>query len=340
MSIMKVLFQTYSLANQNPGGGERVIHHLFHELRALGVQIKLREPWQDHPEDFDLLHYFSMAESAHWPFFRANHKNLKIVVTPTFYLGQKNTKFSRWREMLGSNIGIYENKRMIDVNYVDHFFPNTLAEAGQLETFLGVDSKRISVIGNGISPIFGNVNEEEFRKFSGIQGDFILHVGRFDPVKNQDFLIKALSSQSVQCVFIGNPDPFSSEYFEKCRDLAKRAMKAKFYFFQEVQPDSSLLASAMAAAKVFALPSNFETFGIAALEAQASGCRLLLSDGVVAKEFFPEAKFLPLDEGLWAASLLENLRSTELRKLAAKESFHWRNLAENILNEYQKILRK
>ncbi len=341
---MKVLYQTYSLAHQNPGGGERVIAHLHAELRALGVEVVLRDSWIHHPQEFDIFHYFSLSESAHFPFFKQNCQKTKIVVTPTFYHGSAESKLARWKETIGAKFGIFENKRLRDVHSVDHFFPNTAREANDLHIYFGIPKGRISIMANGISPIFGQVSPQRFHEFAKIEGDFVLHVGRFDPVKNQDFLVRSLENLDIQVVFIGNPSPFSSEYFQFCRELANKSKKAKFYFFQNILPDSELLASAMKAAKVFAMPSNFETFGIAALEAQVSGCQLILSTGFSEREVFRSAKFLPLVESLWAESVRQELQSptapvaSTASEAGTENPFSWREIAKRLHGEYQKLL--
>jgi glycosyltransferase involved in cell wall biosynthesis len=337
---MKVLYQTYSLAHQNPGGGERVIAHLCTELRNLGVDITLRDPWQHHPKDFDLLHYFSLVESAHFPYFRSSCPGLKIVVTPTFFHPASTSRWMRWKEAVGGHLGIFENKRIRDVRSVDHFLPNTRREAQDLQNFFSIPQDQITVIPNGISPVFGQVSGQMFREFAKIDGDFVLHVGRFDPVKNQEFLIRALGAQELQCVFIGNPDPFSGEYFRYCRELASKSTRAKFYFFQNIQPDSELLASAMRAAKVFALPSNFETFGIAALEAQVSGCKLVLSTGFSERDVFTGARFLPLTESRWAENILRELNSPASSVGGNSNAYSWREIAKQVHAEYQRILKR
>jgi glycosyltransferase involved in cell wall biosynthesis len=53
-----------------------------------------------------------------------------------------------------------------------------------------------------------------------------------------------------------------------------------------VEPDDSLLASAYAAARVFALPSWFETPGLSALEAALAGCAVVITPNGCTREYF------------------------------------------------------
>lgn len=336
---MKVLFQTYSLAHQNPGGGERVISHLARELKQLGVEVTLRDPWRDHPLDFDLIHYFSTLESAHWTYWKTHYPQVPLAVTPTLYLGSRTHRFARYREQLGATLGIFANKRWRDLQSVDHLFPTTEEEKESIHSYFGIPLAKMTVLENGIASIFGTVNEKEFREFSRIEGDYVLHVGRFDPVKNQNFLIEALKDLDLTCVFIGNPDPQYQKYFDQLKASAEASKRAKFLFFPGIESDSTLLASAYSGAKVFAMPSQFETFGLAAVEAMVSGCSLVLSEGMVAKKVFSSAKFLPLDPSLWREEIEKRLKESRPAKVQIEKSFHWKKIAQRLKQQYEILLK-
>ena len=55
-----------------------------------------------------------------------------------------------------------------------------------------------------------------------------------------------------------------------------------------LEHDDPLLASAYAAARVFALPSWFETPGLAALEAALAGCAVVITPFGSTREYFGE----------------------------------------------------
>lgn len=334
---MKVLFQTYSLAHQNPGGGERVISHLYRELNDLGVAVTLRDPWKHNPQDFTLIHYFSTLESSHWSFWKKHYPKIPVVVTPTLYLGENLSFLSRAREKVGAAFSIHENRRWKDLPKVDHLFPTTVEERDAIHRYFEFPKEKMTVLENGISSLFGTVNETEFREFSKINGDFVLHVGRFHPVKRQDFLIQALQDSNLTVVFIGNPDSDDQGYFERLKMLAQKSPKAKFIFFTGLNSDSTLLASAYAAAKVFALPSQFETFGLAALEAKVSGCSLVLSEGMVAKRLFSQARFLPLEDRRWKTAVESLMRQDRPERRTTDNPYSWKGIAQRLKQQYELV---
>ncbi len=312
-----------------------MISHLYRELNDLGVEVFLRDPWKQNPQDFALIHYFSTLESSHWSYWKKHYPKIPVVVTPTLYLGENLNYFSRIREQFGAAFSVHENRRWTDIPKVDHFFPTTEEEREAIHWYFDVPKEKMTILENGISSVFGSVDEIEFRQFSKITGDFVLHVGRFHPVKRQDFLIQSLKDLNLTVVFIGNPDSADQGYFEQLKLLANASPKAKFFFFTGIESDSTLLASAYAAAKVFALPSQFETFGLAALEAKVSGCSLVLSEGMVAKKLFSQANFLPLKEGLWKTEVEKLLRKNRPQQKALDHSYSWKTIARRLKQQYE-----
>ena len=104
---------------------------------------------------------------------------------------------------------------------------------------------------------------EPFVKKYGVQ-DFILNVGHIGVErKNTLSLIRALETIDHPAVIIGKVT--DTEEGQAC--LAEAGKNKNLIIIKGLDHDSDLLASAYAAAKVFALPARYETPGIAALEA-------------------------------------------------------------------------
>src|SRR4051812_31894955 len=113
---MRLLFATYSLAFQNPGGGERVLLSLRRELEALGHEVDLFDPWRHDVESYDLIHYFSCLETSFWSHAKARAPKVPLVVTPTLFLPDdwKSRVATRFRlaalDVLGS-LGLSRDDR-------------------------------------------------------------------------------------------------------------------------------------------------------------------------------------------------------------------------------------
>lgn len=125
----------------------------------------------------------------------------------------------------------------------------------------GVDCKRFSP----------SVNGKEIRIRHGLEGKkVILTVGRVSKEKNIELLMEGFARTSKRDgdlrLLIAGTGPARQEY----TDMAKKMGISDRMVFAGFVPDADL-ASYYAAADAFAIASKFETQGIVALEAMASG---------------------------------------------------------------------
>ena len=116
-----------------------------------------------------------------------------------------------------------------------------------------------------------------------------------------------------------------------------------------IRRHSSLLASAYAAAKVFVLPSLFETPGIAAMEAALSGCAIVITENGGTKEYFKDmASYInPINTEELRASINE-LLGTDVGQLKAQNAqlrdhilthYSWDTVGSMSLAAYESLLR-
>lgn len=149
------------------------------------------------------------------------------------------------------------------------------------------------------------------------------HVGRFDPVKNHDFLLRifarvARTDPSARLVMVGK-----GRLEPEIRALADELGISKAVRFAGSTQD---IAAYMALFDLFLFPSFSEGLGIVCVEAQAAGTRVLASDTVPreaavvpgAVEFLP----LALGEKAWAK------RASELLGQPKPDAEEWRRLVE------------
>lgn len=332
--LMRVLFHTYDLAFRRMGGGERVILSLREALRAQGVEAELYDPWRHDPRHFSLLHYFSSRQTEFWPYFTKNF-DLPLVVTPTLPtdLGLS------WKQRLVSRVS---RRKLADrLSHPHHFLPTTSREAAYLET-LGVASRRMTVLPNGLAPGIAAGEGRSLREKLGVKNKLVLCVGRFEPVKNQLGLIRALGRVGgVDCLFLGDADPGRGSYYARCRAEAARAARVTFHFHPSVPQSDPFLADAYAAADLYVQPSRFETFGMAALEAHAAGCALALTKNMASPELFPGAVFFdPLDDKRSEAALRGALRMERAPgpRAAVVDNFSWPKIGSELKRIYADIL--
>ena len=152
---------------------------------------------------------------------------------------------------------------------------------------------------------FDGRTREEIRAELGLGDTFTVgHVGRFDEMKNQSFLVdvfaEVLSLRSdSRLLLVGGGETFS-----EVRQKAEVLGVSDKVIFAGVQTNPERYLQAM---DVFAFPRHAEGFGIAAVEAQTAGLPVLCSDAVPAEALVtPLAKSLPLSAGAktWAQMLL------------------------------------
>lgn len=277
---MKILFSTYSLAFQNPGGGERVLLALQAELARRGHQVDLYDPWQHDPAEYDLIHHFSTLENAFWAHCKRRAPGVPLVVTATSFSPDRLAGIAaRAKRVALSSLRRLSGRPVEDLRarlrLPDLWLSSTETEAKDLIHSYGIPGGKIAVLPNGVESQFAQGDPELIRKRLGIAGPFVLHVGRFHPVKNHLMLLDALRITGSEAVFIGDPDLDRMDYFNACTRVAKKL--GRIHILQGVSHDDPLLASAYAAAGAFVLPSQFETFGIAALEAAIAGAPLILT---------------------------------------------------------------
>lgn len=281
---MRVLFYTYPMAFQHPGGGETLLLKSQQYLHQRGLDVELFDQWRTRITDFDIVHCFSCYTSAMWPHFKKH--GCKVVVTPVSWF---NTE---WQVRLFHRLKRAGKRMLIGPRAIDDadnftspdlFLPNSNGEAVRFHATYDVSPQRVRVVPHGVDRRFADGDASLFRQTYGLDR-FILSVGRFvEQHKNQLGLIRALKGRlDVPVVFIGSADPDQQGYFDQCR----READPRTQFIGALPHDSPLLASAYKAASVLAMPSFVEAPGLAALEAGVAGARVAITDIGATREYF------------------------------------------------------
>ena len=169
------------------------------------------------------------------------------------------------------------------------------------------------------------------------------------PEKNDDLLMEAFAKISDQCdwklILVGNIkqgfSSFINEYFEKHSMLKDRVL------FTGPIYDRKDLATVYSRAKVFVLPSAFENYSLACVEALCNGCYVILSDQVTPyREFTNDFRYGTISEvnnvGVLAEKLLEATRNMYTRELHksivdyANSLFSWELICEKLYDALNK----
>ncbi len=341
MKVTMACYQSVSLIH----GGPRVqILRTKSELEKLGVDVSLFQPWESSPQFHpDIFHLFSANLGTYHLARNIEPLSIPLVASPIFFT-QRSARSIRLTLALEHSLKRIRTGIWTDYGFTEQIckwsravLPNTADEAHLIEYGLNIPAKKISVIPNGVDPRFEFGNPALFKKKYGID-KFILNVGHIGPArKNVLGLIRALRSIDHPAVIIGK---VIGRDGEQC--LKEAAKNKNILVIPGLENESEMLASAYAACDVFALPSLFETPGIAALEAALAGSKIVITPHGGTREYFGTmAHYVDphsvdsIHAGILAA-LNEN-RNDKLRH-HVKQEFLWSKVAEKTLAVYKKIL--
>lgn len=213
------------------------------------------------------------------------------------------------------------------------------------------DGSRQFILPNGIEPdefaldraaARGRV-AERWPELSG--RPFVLFLSRLHPKKRLDLLLTAfldVAPEEFRLVVAG-PDECGLWAGLSSRELSDRRRAERVIRVGTIQ--GSEKADLLAAARLFALPSEHENFGIAALEALAAGTPVLLSTGVdlgreVERAGFGEPVSVNVDEWRKRLTVLlqlpEDDRADERRRWVA-EHYSWERITAKLESHYQEL---
>ena len=239
----------------------------------------------------------------------------------------------------------------------------TLAELTQLRFLYRADPNKMTIIPPGVDTgHFYPIPADEAKQFIGLESDnrMILFVGRIEPLKGVDTLIKAMScldmglttrDRPVHLAIIGgeptaNPDEMSEEMArlqKMCDDLCMGSMVV---FLGKRAQDT--LPYYYSAAELLVMPSLYESFGMVALEAMACGTPVIASEvgglGYLVQDGVTGYTIPDSDPGMLCEKLSKLLGDTALRNemgcCAAEyaKEYAWEKVASSIINVYKEVI--
>jgi glycosyltransferase involved in cell wall biosynthesis len=208
----------------------------------------------------------------------------------------------------------------------------------RISNCFGISKSKIHVVSNAVSDDMMISGSREtavanVAKTWRIQ-NFILYVGRIEPRKNHQLLVKAyreldLYTQGIHLVFTGKMDIHNGELEREVHRLSDD-QKLGLHFFENV--DDISLQQFYRACRLFVFPSFGEGFGIPLLEAAANGAPVLSSHATAMGHFgLPEqCMFSPDDFDGFCSSLKVALEYPDRFKInpGILNEYTWRNSAK------------
>jgi glycosyltransferase involved in cell wall biosynthesis len=318
--LPRIIFNTWSGAFFNPGGGEVQLLETKRALGAKGYSIDLYNQWAPQ-RDFDILHQFSIQLGVNYVVNEYRRLEKKIALSTILWdLPEKNSfAYFQMRELFLKS---------------DILLTNSDMESDKIALAFDIPREKFFKTRNSISDAFLTDGDPAlFRQKYSIEGNFVLSVANIDRRKNTLALIKACEQLGISLVLIGAIR--DQEYFQECQKTG-----AKFTYLGPIT-NQELLKAAYKACKVFALPSLCETPSIAALEAGSQGATIVITSEGSTKEYFDAHAIYvdPFDvmniaSGIGSA-LQKNTSSTLSRHI--RVNYSWGNTADDIIYAYGKL---
>ena len=247
------------------------------------------------------------------------------------------------------------------IRLADRIIAATPAEEAQLLDLYGADRSRLRVIPPGVDPArFHPIDKKEAKRKVGIPcGDAnILFVGRIEPLKGVDTLLRAMSilqerhPQAIEnaCLAIVGGDPWTEDLDTEMARLQQLRTELGIHDLVTFlgAKDQEVLPYYYAGAEMVVMPSHYESFGMVALEAMAMGTPVIASEvGGLAHLIQPGVNGYHVpsrDPEALAARILELLTDKELcarlgrQARASTAQYHWSTITSQMVDVYRELV--
>jgi glycosyltransferase involved in cell wall biosynthesis len=168
--------------------------------------------------------------------------------------------------------------------------------------------------------------------------NFVLFVGRIERRKNVRSIINVCKNLELPLVIIGHVNSWEDDYFQECKRVA--GDNSNIHFLGSISSEE--LCSAYATAKVFVLPSGWESPGMSAMEAGLAGCNLVITRVGSTKEYFGDyvSYVNPFSENELRRKITEAYQKPKNQNLSQHllKNFSWETTARKTLAAYDSAL--
>jgi D-inositol-3-phosphate glycosyltransferase len=245
------------------------------------------------------------------------------------------------------------------VHEADVLTASTSEEAAELRSHYSARAEQIMIVPPGVDlRTFHPCDQPKSRAQFGVRQDIqvILFVGRIQPLKAPDVLIKAVAElvrrdparrDRLQLIIIGGPSGSDPEWSKTLGPLASDQGIDDMVDFRPHSARSDLFRW-YCVSDVVAVPSYNESFGLVALEAQACGRPVVATDvgGLrhAVRDHYSGLLVRGHDEREWADALAAILDDHDERirmganAAAHASTFSWDNTAAATLQAYRRAM--
>ena len=214
----------------------------------------------------------------------------------------------------------------------------------------GFPLPQVEVIPPGYSPATPPSDPEAFRRAFRIDGPFVLFVGRLASNKGLPALVDAFADlhhrdPTAYLVLVGADGGEQADVERRVRELGLTDRVRITGFVA----DESLLAAGFREARLFALPSQYEAFGLVLLESLAQGTPVIASRVGGIPEFIEDGKagrLIPPEDATALAAAFRELWEDETTRVrwgtygrdTVVPRYQWDRVVDSLQRVYAEVL--
>ncbi len=346
MNILQLSFHTspFNEVGKNDGGGmsiyvQQISRHLSDNNNVTVVTGEKAESFKDHNLEFISLNIFEpelnvedkeiylqefknkLEESVDLKSFDVIHAHYWLSgLVAKEISNELNIPFIFTSHSLGVFLDGY-NKERVDCEKIVMTSSNLVTASSVFETILIADSYKVDE--NKIKKITPGVDREIFSPDLSIKKENVfLSIGRIQEQKGQLQTLEFLNNfkkteNDFKCIFIGGPSgKHGNEYLKELKETVENFNLDTHVEFMNNLPQTKIV-DLLNKAKLLIHTSQFETFGLVAIEANTMGVPVLTDNNGSLMEIIENNK---------NGYLSENLVNRDVN-----------NFVHNLLNENQKF---
>jgi glycosyltransferase involved in cell wall biosynthesis len=316
---MNILMQCRNDAFTKRGGDTIQMEKPIPFLKKMGVVVTISTDQKVNLTDYDLVHLVGITRvhETYSQLKNALRYNKPIVLTPMYnsrkdyelYIKQGYDSlvsllykmfpfFDLYQKLRAARLCVinrnyqdalkqfilgYEKQQQYVLKNTTMLIPNSPMELSAINEELNFTGMNNMIVHSGveIEKELLNVSPDLFYSKYKVK-DFVLVMGRIEPLKNQVKLMEAMKNVDIPVVFSG---ALTQEHFYYCNRFLKLIESRKnFHYLGFI--NRRMLYSGIRNARVIAAPSWFEILGFTALEGGLMGIKTVITDRGFGRHYF------------------------------------------------------